>query len=118
MDQIQLAVVVLLTEPERHHVIIPENYIYGLDKLQDQLKTWGVNSKRNHLVFWKRSFLDDTVIPDSQESPNFEMTPQNDFPPPEGIDSACYLARVKRFFSKYDFSRSQFFLFFTKFVPE
>lgn len=101
MNQIQLAVVVLLIEPERQHCIVPENYIYGLDELQDQLKTYGVNNKRNHLIFWKRSFLDDNIVPDSQEIPNFQLTPRNDFPPPAGIDSACYLARVKRFYSKY-----------------
>lgn len=104
MNQIQLAVVVLLTEHERQHCIVPENYVHGLDKLQDQLKTWGVNRKCNHLVFWKRSFLDDNMIPDSQETPNFRLTPRNDFPPPAGIDSACYMARVKRFFSKYYYS--------------
>lgn len=103
MNQTQLAVVVLLTEPERHHCIVPENCILGLDDLQDQLKTWGVNRKCNHLVYWQRSFLDDNVIPDSQDTPNFGLTTRNDFPPPADVDSACYMARVKRFFSKYDF---------------
>lgn len=94
-----LAVVVLLTEP-KYHVIIPENYIHGLDELQHQLKTWGVNKKHDHLIFWKRSFLDHNVAPDSIEKANFSLEPRNDYPPPTNIFSACYKARVKRFFSK------------------
>lgn len=104
MNQTQLAVVVLLTKPERQHCIVPENCIFGLDKLQDDLKTWGVNRKCDHLVFWKRSFLDDNVLPDLQENPNFQLTPCDVFPPPAEIDSACYMARIKRFFSKYLYS--------------
>lgn len=100
MNQNAILAVVVLKEP-REHVIVPEKYIYGLDKLQGELKTWGVNSKVNHLIFWKRSFLDDNVIPDSSEDANFNLTPRDDFPPPPEIDSACYIARVKRFFSKY-----------------
>lgn len=100
MDKSQLTVVVLLTEPKQH-CIVPENYIFGLVDLQDKLKTWGVNRESKHLIFWKRSFLDDSVVPDSQENPNFFLAPSVMFPPPPEIDSACYMARVKRFFSKY-----------------
>lgn len=97
-----LAVVVLCTE-QKQHCIVPEKYILGLNDLQDKLKTWGVNNKHNHLVFWKRLFLDDNVAPNSGENPNFQLVPRMDFPPPPEIDSACYLARVKRFFSKYEY---------------
>lgn len=94
-----LVVVVLLTEP-KHHVIIPENYIYNLDKFQHVLKTWGVNKSHDHLVFWKQSFLDDNLVPDSKENANFNLEPLQAFPPPPTVTSACFLARIKRFFSK------------------
>lgn len=97
-----LALVVLLTKPKQH-CIVPEKYIHGLDKVEDQLKTWGVNSKHTHLIFWKRSFLDDSVVPDSSERPNFHLELRNDFPPPAEIDSACFHGRVKRFYSEYDY---------------
>lgn len=96
------AVVVLRTEPKQH-CVVPEKYIYGLDELQDKLKTWGINNKCDHLIFWKRTFLDDSVAPTSDENPNFQLMPRADFPPSPEINSACYLARVKRFFSEYKF---------------
>lgn len=95
-----IAVVVLRTNP-KYHVIVPESYIFGLKDVQAELKTWGVNNKCDHLVYWKRSFLDDSVVPKSDEIPNFGLMPRTDFPPPPEIDSACYFVRVKRFFSKY-----------------
>lgn len=96
-----LAVVVLLTKPQQH-VIVPEKYIYGLDKLESQLKTWGVNNQHNHLIFWKRSFLDDDEAPNSIHPANFKLTPLYDFPPPPEIDTACYIGRVKRIFCEFD----------------
>lgn len=95
-----LAFVVLLTEP-RQHLIVPEKYIHGLDKLEHQLKTWGVNNQHKHIIFWKRSFLDDDVEPDSIDPPDFHLTPREDFPPPAEINMACFFCRVKRFFSEY-----------------
>lgn len=100
MNQNDLLAVVVLKEPKKH-VIVPEKYIYGLDQLQGELKTWGVNSKVDHCVFWQRSFLNDDIIPDSNEEPNFQLVPRADFPPPAEVESACYIARVKRFFSEY-----------------
>lgn len=97
-----IAVVVVQTKP-KYHVIVPESYIFGLDDLQAQLKTWGVNNKCDHLIYWQRSFLDDSVVPKSDGNPNFNLVPRSDFPPPPEIDSACYLVRVKRFFSEYLF---------------
>lgn len=95
-----IAVVVVQTNP-KYHIIVPESYIFGLNNVQAELKTWGVNNKRDHLVYWKRSFLDDNVVPQSEENPNFYLAPRTDFPPPPEIDSACYKVRVKRFFSEY-----------------
>lgn len=95
-----LAVVVLLTKP-RHHVIVPEKYIYGLDKEEAALKTWDMNNQHKHVIFWKRDFLDDNVTPDSIDQTNFSFPPLQDFPPPEGIDSACFECRIKQFFCEY-----------------
>lgn len=50
MDQKELLAVVVLKE-QKEHIIVPEKYIYGLDQLQGELKTWGVNSKVDHLIF-------------------------------------------------------------------
>lgn len=65
-----LAIVVL--KKRKQHVIIPEKYIYGLNQLQGELKTWGVNNKVDHLIFWKRSFLDDNVFPDAKSKFSFD----------------------------------------------
>lgn len=97
-----LVVVVLNTKP-REYCIVPEAYIHGLKELEDDLKTWGVDPKSNHLVYWKRSFLDHTIVPVSQNDANFNLVPRNDFPPPPEVDAACYKAQIKRFFSKYFF---------------
>lgn len=95
-----LAVVVLYSTP-REYCIVPEEYIYGLKKLEDQLKTWGVMPTIPHLVYWKRSLLDETIVPVSQNDANFNLAVRTDFPPPPEIDDACYKAQVKRFYSKY-----------------
>lgn len=92
-----LAVVVLTTKT-RHHVIVPEKYIYGLDKEEAALKTWGVNNQHKHIIYWKRDFLDDSVMPNSNDQPNFSLSLSQVFPPPAGIDSACFECRVKQFF--------------------
>lgn len=94
-----LAVVVLLTKPQQH-VIVPEKYIYGLDELESELKTWGVNNQHKHLIFWKRSFLNDDVAPDSIDQANFHVEVHDVFPPPPEVDTACFFGRVKRFFCK------------------
>lgn len=94
-----LAVVVLLTKPQIH-VIVPDKYIYGLDKLEPQLKTWGVNKQHKHVIFWKRSFLDDNETPDSIDPADFHLVPCDNFPPPTEIDTACFFGCVKRFFGK------------------
>lgn len=96
-----LAVVVLQTKPARVQVIVPEKCIYGLDEVQAQLKTWGVNSQHQHVIFWKRDFLDETIPPNITEQPDFSLTIRDDFPLPTNINAACYYGRVKRFFCKY-----------------
>lgn len=93
------AVVVLDTLP-RINLIVPEQFIYGLREFEDQLKTWGV-SKKCHLVFWTRSLMDDNTASNTNIVPNFDLDRREDYPPPPEIESACYLARVKRFFSKF-----------------
>lgn len=62
-------------------------------------KTWGA-SKKNHLIFSERSFIDDNTASNAAIVPNFQLDKLQDYPPPPEIESACYLARVKRFFSK------------------
>lgn len=96
-----LAVVVLQTKPERVQVIVPEKCIYGLDEVQAQLKTWGVNNQHQHVIFWKRDFLDDNIPPNITDQPDFSLPIRDDFPLPTNIDAACYYGRVKRFFCEY-----------------
>lgn len=98
IERNMFVLVVLLTEPHKN-CIVPEKYVFGLDEVEDKLKTWGV-SKHNHLIFWTRSLLDDNFDTDSLLPPNFNLDPISEYPPPLGIDSACYIGRVKRFFSK------------------
>lgn len=96
-----LAVVVLQTKSGRVHVIVPEEYIYGLEDVQAQLKTWGINNQHQHAIFWKRDFLDDNIAPNSIDRPDFSLPLRDDFPPPTDIDAACFNGRVKRFFCEY-----------------
>lgn len=93
------AVVVLLTKP-RAHTIVPENYIYGLKELEDNLKTWGANKKHDHLIFWSQNLLNDDTVPDETIQPNFSSASYDVFPPPPQVKAACYIGRIKRFFSK------------------
>lgn len=95
------ALVVLRAKPLTY-CIVPEEYIYGLDEIEDQLKTWGV-SKSDHLVFWTRSLIDDVTAPNTVIVPNFNLDPCQEYPPPPEIHSTCYLGRVKRFFSECDY---------------
>lgn len=94
------AVVALKTKP-RKHCVIPEKYIFGLDKMEDQLKTWGANKAHDHLIFWSRELINDDISPNSMfHPPNFNVDRCEEFPPPLNIDNACYLGRVKCFFSE------------------
>lgn len=94
------AVVVLLTKP-REHCIVPEKYIFGLDDLEDQLKTWGANKVHNHLIYWNHTLLNNNIAPDSMSHPPyFNLAICEEFPPPPEIDSVCFHGRVKRFFSE------------------
>lgn len=98
------AVVVFLVEP-RAHCIVPEEYIHGLDEIADEIKTWGANKQHDHLIYWTRSLLDDNIMPDPiSNPPNHQLELSTAFPPPLGIDSACYNGRIKRFFSKFGLS--------------
>lgn len=95
------AVVVLLTKP-REHCIVPEKYIFGLDEVEDRLKTWGANKVHDHLIYWNRILLNNDIAPDSSlHPPDFNVDKCEVFPPPPQIDSVCFFGRVKRFFSKY-----------------
>lgn len=90
------AVVVLLTKPHEH-CVVPENYIFGLDKMEAELKTWGANKTHNHLIYWNRMLLNENILPNAV--PDFSATKCEVFPPP--FDAACFLGRVKRFFSEF-----------------
>lgn len=88
----------LLTNPKQH-IIVPENYIAGLNEVEAELKTWGVSHRHVHTIFWKRDFLNGQE-PVGNDEPDFNLVPQRDFPPPDDVDIACYKAFVKRFFGK------------------
>lgn len=89
------AVVVLLTKP-RMHCVVPEKYIFGLEKMEAELKTWGANKTHDHLIFWNRTLLNDNIVPNAAiHPPDFHVDKCEVFPPP--IDSAFFLGRVKRF---------------------
>lgn len=97
---IMFAVVVLLTKP-REHIIVPESYIFGLEKLEDDLKTWGANKQHDHLIFWSKHLLDDDIITDETNPPDFSLTISENFPPSSEANVGCYFGRIKRFFSKH-----------------
>lgn len=71
------------------YIVIPEKWIYDVNL--ESLETYGVNSNRNMLIFWSKNF---------QEEPNFAMEKSSDFP--SANDRACYLARMIRYFGKYN----------------
>lgn len=91
-------VVVLRTQP-RVHIIVPEKYICGLKELEDDLKTWGVNKKHDHLIFWSKDLLNDDS-PDETFEPDFNAVSCDVFPPPRQVNAACYIGRIKCFYSK------------------
>lgn len=93
------AVVVLLTKP-RQHIVVPEDYIHGLKELEDNLKTWGTNKKHDHLIFWSKNLLNDDAVPDETIQPDFSSVSCDVYPPPGEVNAACYIGRIKRFFSK------------------
>lgn len=92
------AVVVLFQA--REHCVVPQEYIFGLDEIEAEMKTWGVHKQHKHLIFWSRALLNDTYPVGIVDPPNFDLDPIDEFPPPDRIDSACYLGRIKRFFSE------------------
>lgn len=96
-----LALVVLSDTRPKVHIIVPEEYVFGLDECQAELKTYGVSKTHSHLIYWKRDFLNDNLVPTADEEPNFYLPTRADFPPPAQIDSACYNAKVKNFYSEY-----------------
>lgn len=87
--------VVLLLKP-RVQCVVPEKYIRGLDDYEADLKTWGVDKTHDHLIYWKNII---GGLPDAEiNPPDFRVDKSNVFPPT--TDSACYMGRVKGFYSK------------------
>lgn len=94
------AVVVLRSNPSEH-CVVPENYIYGFEDIEAELKTWGANKNHDHLVYWSRELLNDNVTPCViTHPPNFSLPKCTEFPPK--VAACCFLARVKRFFRSFD----------------
>lgn len=94
------AVVVILSKP-LEHCVVPREYIYRFKEVEAGMLTWGVNRTHNHLLFWSNKLLDNDVAPDAiANPPDFSLARLDAFPPPHNLNSACYLARVKRFFGK------------------
>lgn len=85
-------VVVLLVDA-KEHIIIPEEFIFGLD--EQSLKNVGKNPHFRYKVFWTP--LNDEGIPVAGYVPNFNLDKSTTFPP---VGKACYVGRIKKFFSK------------------
>lgn len=76
----------------REFVIVPENWVQGLNNAK--LKNNGKNSNQNFLVFWSAN----NGIANSTRAPNFNADLDYRYHPT--IDEVCYLGRVKKFFGK------------------
>lgn len=74
-------------EAKKFEVIL-ENWIK--DFVEEKVKTYGINTSQQHLVFWSHDF---------NEAADFNVPKQTTFPPVGG--NACFLAKIKRIFSKY-----------------
>lgn len=94
-------VVVLLVDPEHIHCVVPEEYIYSLDKIQADFKNWGVDKRHNNIIFWSTILDEVDIAPNATlYPPNWDLDIKTEYPPPEGVNSACYYGRIKRFFGK------------------
>lgn len=81
-------VVVFLTDVGKH-IIVPEEYVYGLDL--KQLKNRGKNMSRDHLVYWS----DDCIEGERYPEPNETAPKSKTFPAPAG--GAWYFGRTIHF---------------------
>lgn len=69
-------VVVFLTHA-REYIIVPENYIYGLN--YKQLKNSGKNSCRDHLIYWSNDCIEGIFYPEIDKNAviSMELPPGN-----------------------------------------
>lgn len=87
-------VVVFLTDA-KEHVIVPEEFIFGLD--EESLKNRGRNANFSYKIFWSENAISENGVPNAQYLPNFNLPKSTEFPP---VDEACYVGKLKKLFSK------------------
>lgn len=87
-------VVVFLTDVKKH-IIVPEQFIFGLD--EERLKNIGRNSNFQYKIFWSENAIDENGVPNAEYLPNFALPKCTTFPP---VDDACYVGKLKKFFSE------------------
>lgn len=88
-------VVVFLVDP-KVHVIVPEEFIFNLD--EQSLKNVGKNGNFKYKVFYAENCIDENGIQNYECVPNFNLADCIEFPP---VGEACYIGKLKRFFSEY-----------------
>lgn len=88
-------VVVFLCDAKKH-IIVPQNFIFGLS--QQSLNNNGRNRNHKFLIFYSENALCGE-IPNSEYPANFSLNVSDIFPP-TGRNEACYSAQIKYFFGK------------------
>lgn len=97
-------VVHLLSSKKR--IILPESFIHDLS--EESLKNVGVNANHKYLIYWSKNSIGDGInAPELNCVPNFSLVVSDIYPPENDAIEACYIAQLKRFFSK---CKSTFFM--------
>lgn len=89
--------VVVFIKSARKYVVVPESWIYDIDR--ELLKNKGVNRNRDVLVFWSLIGLVDGK-PNEAYEPNFHVEKATEFPLPNDVKEACFISRLIRYFGK------------------
>lgn len=79
----------------KKNIIVPENFIYGLDV--EKLKNVGRNANHKYKIFWSESAINENGVPNAEYLPNFDLPKCTVFPP---IDEACYIGQTRKCFSE------------------
>lgn len=95
-------VVVYLVDANAY-TVVPKEFVYQL--IEENVLNKGVNSNQNRLIYFSNELFDvlQSGVDNGHEThiPNFNLPTTQEYPPPNDLLETCYIARLKKFFSKY-----------------
>lgn len=95
----------------KKHTVIPYEYVYEL--VEENLFNKGINTNQNRLIFFSQDLFDSFKRGENPNlldfPPNFNCPVEKVYPLPDDMRSACFVARLIKFWCKYFVSYPYFY---------